>query len=73
MSDVTDIYSKNLLPSVDISETKNSFIVKTELPGLEAKDVNASISEDLLTIKEEKKKTEEKDEHHYCVERYYGF
>ena len=61
------------LPSVDISETKDDFIVKAELPGLEAKDVNVSISGDLLIIKGEKKKDEEeKDEHHYIVERYSG-
>jgi HSP20 family protein len=61
------------VPSVDVSETKDAFIVKAELPGLEAKDVDVSISGDLLIIKGEKKKEEEeKDEHHYCVERYYG-
>lgn len=60
-------------PSVDISETKNNFVVKAELPGLEAKDINVSISGDMLTIKGEKKKEEEeKDEHHHYVERYYG-
>lgn len=43
------------------------------LPGLEAKDIDVSISGDILTIKGEKKKEEEKkDEHfHYC-ERYAG-
>jgi len=60
-------------PSVDMSETRDSFIVKTELPGLDAKDVNVSISGDILTIKGEKKREEEeKDEHHYRAERYYG-
>ena len=44
------------LPSVDISETKDNFIVKAELPGLESKDVNVSISGDLLLIKGEKKR-----------------
>jgi len=44
-------------PSVDMSETKDSFIVKAELPGLDAKDVDVSISGDVLTIKGEKKKT----------------
>ena len=60
-------------PSVDISETKDNFVVKAELPGLEAKDVNVSISGNVLTIKGEKKKEEEeKDEHHHFIERYYG-
>jgi HSP20 family protein len=60
-------------PRVDVSETKDSFIVKAELPGLEAKDVNVSISGDVLTIRGEKKREEEeKDEHHYYAERYYG-
>jgi HSP20 family protein len=60
-------------PSVDISENKDNFVVKAELPGLEAKDVNVSISGDVLTIKGEKKaEEEEKDEHYHRVERYSG-
>jgi len=60
-------------PSVDISETKDNFVVKAELPGLETNDVNVSISGDILTIKGEKKtEKEEKDEHFHCVERYLG-
>ena len=60
-------------PSVDISETKDSLVVKADLPGLVAKDVNVSIAGDVLTIKGEKKaEEEEKDEHYHCVERYSG-
>ena len=60
-------------PSVDISETKDDFVVKAELPGLEAKDVNVSISGNVLTIKGEKKaEEEEKDERYHRVERYSG-
>ena len=61
------------LPSIDISETRKNFIVKAELPGLDAKDVKVSLSGDFLTIKGEKKKEEEeKDEHHHYIERYSG-
>jgi len=60
-------------PTVDVSETKNELVVKAELPGLEAKDIEVNITGDLLTIKGEKKKEEEeKDEHHHHIERYYG-
>jgi len=66
-------FAEEWLPSVDISETKDSFVVKAELPGLDAKDVKVSISGDILTIRGEKKKEEEeKDEHHHYVERYSG-
>ena len=66
-------FTESWLPSVDISETKDNFVVKAELPGLEAKDVNVSISGDILTIKGEKKaEEEEKDEHYHRIERYSG-
>ena len=65
--------TESWLPSVDISETKDNFVVKAEFPGLETKDVNVSISGDILTIKGEKKaEEEEKDEHYHRVERYSG-
>ena len=61
------------LPSIDLTETKDKYIVKAELPGLEAKDVDLSIADDVLTIKGEKREeTETKDEHHFFVERHWG-
>ena len=61
------------LPSVDVSETKDKLLIKAELPGIEPKDVNVSISGDILTIKGKKEETEkEKDEHYYHCERYCG-
>jgi HSP20 family protein len=66
-------FAEKWSPLVDISETKDNFVVKAELPGLEAKDVNVSISGDMLTVKGEKKtEEEEKDEHYHRIERYSG-
>jgi len=60
-------------PTVDISETGDHFIVEAELPGLEAKDVDVSLTGEMLTIKGEKKvEEEEKSENRFCCERYYG-
>jgi HSP20 family protein len=68
------LLTEDWLPTVDISETKDKLLIKAELPGLDAKDVDVSISGDILTIKGEKKKEEEqKDEHFYACERYNGF
>jgi HSP20 family protein len=60
-------------PSMDISETKDSLVAKVEVPGMEEKDIQVSLQENLLTIKGEKKhEKEEKDEHYHRVERSYG-
>jgi HSP20 family protein len=47
--------------------------VKAEVPGLEPKDIDISLSDGLLTIKGEKKQErEEKEENYHLVERSYG-
>lgn len=60
-------------PSVDISETDGSVMVKAELPGLDAKNIDIDITGDVLTLRGEKKTEEEKkEERYYCRERHYG-
>jgi len=61
------------MPALDVSETKDSLIIKAEVPGMEPKDIDISLSGDLLTIKGEKKqKTEEKKESFHRIETRYG-
>ena len=60
-------------PSMDISETKDSLVVKVEVPGMDQKDIRVSLQENLLTITGEKKQEkEEKDERYHRMERSYG-
>ena len=61
-------------PKVEVSENKDKVIVKAEVPGIEAKDLEVSSEEPRrLTIKGEKKQEkEEKGEHYYRSERSYG-
>ena len=60
-------------PALDVSETKDAVLVKAEVPGMESKDIQLSLHEQVLTIKGEKKQEkEEKDEHYYGSERSYG-
>ena len=61
------------LPSLDVSETKNELVVKAEIPGMDAKDIDISLSDGVLTIKGEKKQEkEEKEADYHLVERSYG-
>ena len=60
-------------PSVDVVETDDTVVVKAELPGMEPKDVDISVSGDKLTIKGERKvEKEEKGKTFYRMERCYG-
>ncbi|UCD87596.1 MAG: Hsp20/alpha crystallin family protein [Desulfobacterales bacterium] len=65
-------FSRDWMPSVDVSETRDNVVVRAELPGLETKDIDVSMSGDVLTIKGEKKEEKKKDEHYHCCERYSG-
>ncbi|HET9923243.1 MAG TPA: Hsp20/alpha crystallin family protein, partial [Methylomirabilota bacterium] len=46
-------------PSMDISETKDSLVAKVEVPGMDEKDIQIALQENLLTIKGEKRQEKE--------------
>lgn len=61
-------------PAVDIYETDDNLTVEAELPGLEAKDIEISLEDDILHIKGERKFTGEvKEENYHRIERAYGY
>ncbi|WOJ90129.1 Hsp20/alpha crystallin family protein [Methylocapsa polymorpha] len=63
----------DITPRIDVAETDKSIEVTVELPGLEEKDVQIDFTDDVLTIKGEKKsEKEEKDKNHRISERSYG-
>ena len=60
-------------PKVDISETKDNFLITADLPGIDEKNVNITLDDGMLTIKGEKKTdTEDKQGEFYSRERSYG-
>ncbi len=46
-------------PALDVKETKDNIVITAELPGMSSKDIEVSISGDLLTLKGEKKQEKE--------------
>ena len=62
-----------LMPSMDVTETDKEIEITAELPGLEEKDVQINIADNILTIRGEKKaEKEQKDKNYRLVERSYG-
>ncbi len=61
------------IPAFDIMENEKEYVVEAELPGIDVKDLEVTISDGLLTVKGEKKREREhKDENFYRVERSFG-
>src|SRR3974390_2826240 len=62
-----------LMPSMDVTETDKEIEITAELPGLEEKDVQVNVADNVLTIKGEKKSEKgEKDKNYRVFERSYG-
>jgi HSP20 family protein len=60
-------------PKVDIVEKDKEIKISAELPGMDDKDIDVSISRDTLTIKGEKKEEkEDKGKDYFRMERSYG-
>lgn len=61
-------------PQIDVSEADREFQVTVELPGMDEKDVEISLVNNLLILKGEKKEEkEDKRKDYYRMERSYGF
>lgn len=58
-------YGKSRIPSVDIRENEDAYIIEAELPGYGEEDVQVSVDDHVLHIqsKREEKKEEEKKEY----------
>ena len=66
-------FGDDFMPRVDISENDKAIKVTAELPGMDEKDIDITLTHDSLTIKGEKKEeTEEKEKDFYRMERRYG-
>ena len=60
-------------PSVDIFETEGEIVVKAELPGMDRKDIQLNLENNVLSLRGERKfQKETKDDNYHRIERSYG-
>ena len=67
-----DQNSSEWSPSFDIKEYDNSYKIIADMPGIDKKDVNISIDEDMLVIEGNRKLESDSDDRWYCREIEYG-
>jgi len=66
-------YPLSFNPKIDISEDEKNLFVDAEIPGIKKEDLKLTLQDNILTIKGEKKREEEKKEKNfYRNERCYG-
>jgi HSP20 family protein len=66
--------AEGFAPQIDLSETEKEVRVTAELPGLDEKDVEVTLTANVLTLKGEKKEEHEEEKgDYYHSERSYGF
>lgn len=63
------------VPSIEMFEKGDEFVVRAELPGVHKKDVHVSVTDDVLTIRGERKREEEvkEEDYHHCESLYGSF
>src|SRR5690348_7596877 len=60
-------------PAIDVMESETTYKITAELPGINEKDIEVSITGDALILKGEKRQErEEKEKNRYLCERAYG-
>ena len=60
-------------PAIDMSEDEKAYKISAELPGIDAKDIDVSVSGETLVLRGEKRQEkEEKNKNYHFSERSYG-
>ena len=65
--------TSTFMPPVDIYEDEHNITLKLEVPGIEEKDLDVRVENNVLTVRGERKlEKEEKQENFHRIERQYG-
>jgi len=71
--DTSSFLTQSWSPVVDVSETKDSYVITAELPGVRKEEVKITMHDNLISIRGEKKgESEKKSENFYRLERTFG-
>jgi HSP20 family protein len=66
-------WGRSFEPAVEVADTKDTVVVKAQVPGMSKDDIQVDITDDALTLKGEvKEEKEEEGTHYYRREFQYG-
>jgi len=68
-----DTKASNWQPAIDIEKKDKEYVIRADIPGVDAKDIKVSMESGMLVIEGKREtKTEENKEDYHCIERNYG-
>lgn len=68
-----DLFDSAWLPTVDVEEDEKAIHVRAEVPGIDEKDLNVTLEDNVLTISGEKKEERKEENKRYVLaERRFG-
>lgn len=71
--DTDRVFSGQWLPAIDIKEEKDEFLITADLPGVDPKNIEISVENNVLTLKGKREETnKEKKGSYYRMERTQG-
>jgi len=72
-NDVVSARRDNFVPSIDISETEDQFLISAELPGMKKEDININLENGRLSINGERSfESEQNGKKYHRIETKYG-
>lgn len=71
--DESRVVGSSWAPAVDIKEEDDHFVIRADIPGVSAEDIDITMEQGVLTIKGERKhESEEEKEGYHRIEREHG-
>ncbi len=68
-----DLFDSAWMPMVDVDEDEKSIHIRAEIPGIDEKNINVTLEDNVLTISGEKKEERKEENKRYIVaERKFG-
>ncbi|MGB4268040.1 MAG: Hsp20/alpha crystallin family protein [Spirochaetota bacterium] len=68
-----DLFDSAWVPSIDVEEDEKSIHVRAEIPGIDEKDLNVTLEDNVLTISGKKKEERKEENKRYVLaERRFG-
>ena len=71
--DLSPWRGERFVPAIDVKETDEGYVIEADIPGLRKEDIHIEVTDDVVTLKgERKQEVDKKEKDYHRIERSYG-